>query len=229
MAEEEDKDALGEQEGARGAEAPEAESGEETGPSPAGEGLDGNDGAGPEDGDGPGGGEEAGVDGSGGGAAHEGVDEDTLVDDDVWAAALREAEEAGGGGAGGEGEGESVAGEKSAGDGAGGGDALQVEARPADFSELSGNATEALANMEMILDIPVTVSVELGRAEMIIKDILQLGQGSVVELEKLAGEPMEILVNGRLVARGEVVMVEEKFGVRLTDIISPTERVKRLA
>jgi len=104
-----------------------------------------------------------------------------------------------------------------------------VDARPADFTELKGTGTGSLADMEMILDIPVTVSVELGRSVMLIKDILDLGQGSVVELEKMAGEPMEILVNSRLVARGEVVMVNEKFGVRLTDIISPKERVKRLA
>ncbi len=169
--------------------------------------------------------------------AEEGAEEDSVVDDDVWAAALKEAEAAGS--AGGEGGPEVSDGAESAGNGAGapaaGGAAAEasaappVETKPADFAELRGNSSEALANMDMILDIPVTVSVELGRAEMIIKDILQLGQGSVVELEKLAGEPMEILVNGRLVARGEVVMVEEKFGVRLTDIISPTERVKRLA
>ncbi len=82
--------------------------------------------------------------------------------------------------------------------------------------------------MDMILDIPVTVSVELGRTKMLINELLQLGQGSVVELEKMAGEPMEILVNDRLIARGEVVVVNEKFGIRLTDIVSPTERVKQL-
>jgi flagellar motor switch protein FliN/FliY len=72
------------------------------------------------------------------------------------------------------------------------------------------------------------ISVELGRTRMLINDLLQLGQGSVVELEKLAGEPMEIFVNSRLIARGEVVVVNEKFGVRLTDIISPSERVRQL-
>src|SRR5512135_3521906 len=78
------------------------------------------------------------------------------------------------------------------------------------------------ANLDFILDIPLEVSVELGRTKMLISDLLQLGQGSVIELTKLAGEPLEILVNQKLVARGEVVVVNEKFGVRLTDIISPT-------
>ncbi len=168
------------------------------------------------------------------GGAEESAEEDSVVDDDVWAAALKEAGAAGTDGEVAEGtEGAGGEGGEAVGEAAGGGEnagaAVQrVDARPADFAELNGNASGAIANMDMILDIPVTLAVELGRAEMIIKDILQLGQGSVVELEKIAGEPMEILVNGRLVARGEVVMVEEKFGVRLTDIISPTERVKRL-
>ena len=83
-------------------------------------------------------------------------------------------------------------------------------------------------NLDFILDIPLKVSVELGRAQVVIKDLLQLGQGSVLELDKLAGEPLEVLVNGKLVARGEVVVVNEKFGVRLTDIISPLERIETL-
>jgi flagellar motor switch protein FliN/FliY len=83
-------------------------------------------------------------------------------------------------------------------------------------------------NLDFIMDIPLEVSVELGRTKMVISDLLQLGQGSVVELSKLAGEPLEILVNQKLVARGEVVVVNEKFGVRLTDIISPVDRVKQL-
>ena len=84
-------------------------------------------------------------------------------------------------------------------------------------------------NLDFILDIPLKVSVELGRAKVIIKDLLQLGQGSVLELDKLAGEPLEVLVNGKLVARGEVVVVNEKFGIRLTDVITPSERMKRLS
>ena len=83
-------------------------------------------------------------------------------------------------------------------------------------------------NLELILDIPLRVTVELGRAKMVVSELLNLGQGSVIELNKLAGEPMEILVNDKLVARGEAVVVNEKFGVRLTDIISPKERVEQL-
>jgi len=83
-------------------------------------------------------------------------------------------------------------------------------------------------NLDFILDLPLEISVELGRTKMLIGDLLQLGQGSVIELTKLAGEPVEILVNQKLVARGEVVTINEKFGVRLTDIISPADRVKQL-
>ena len=97
------------------------------------------------------------------------------------------------------------------------------------FEELLDNKSPGPArDLEFLLDIPLLVSVELGRTKMMINDLLQLGQGSVVELEKLAGEPMEIFVNNRLIARGEVVVVNEKFGVRLTDIVSPTERVRQL-
>lgn len=83
-------------------------------------------------------------------------------------------------------------------------------------------------NLDLILDIPLRVTVELGRTKMVVRDLLNLGQGSVIELNKLAGEPMEILVNDKLVAKGEAVVVNEKFGVRLTDIISPKERVEQL-
>jgi len=84
-------------------------------------------------------------------------------------------------------------------------------------------------NLDLILDIPLNVSVELGRTKMLINDLLQLGQGSVIELTKLVGEPLEVMVNNKLVARGEVVVVNEKFGVRLTDIVSPLERVQSLS
>ncbi|MCA9483502.1 MAG: flagellar motor switch protein FliN [Nitrospina sp.] len=87
---------------------------------------------------------------------------------------------------------------------------------------------EDVHNLDLILDIPLTVTVELGRSRMLINDLLQLGQGSVIELTKLVGEPLEVLVNQKLVARGEVVVVNEKFGVRLTDIVSPMERVQSL-
>ena len=96
---------------------------------------------------------------------------------------------------------------------------------------VSGTGTlsrEETQNLDLILDIPLTVTVELGRSKMLINDLLQLGQGSVVELTKLVGEPLEVLVNDKLVARGEVVVVNDKFGVRLTDIVSPMERVQSL-
>ena len=84
-------------------------------------------------------------------------------------------------------------------------------------------------DIDMILDIPVQLTVELGRTRIPIKNILQLAQGSVVELEALAGEPMDVLVNGYLIAQGEVVVVNEKFGIRLTDIVTPSERMRRLS
>ncbi len=91
----------------------------------------------------------------------------------------------------------------------------------------AGNATKD-RNLNLILDIPLKVTVELGRTKMPVSDLLNLTQGSVIELMKLAGEPMEVLVNEKLIARGEAVVVNEKFGVRLTDIISPTERIEQL-
>jgi len=84
------------------------------------------------------------------------------------------------------------------------------------------------SNLDRILDIPLVLSAQLGNTRMLIKDLLQLGPGSIVELDKLAGEPLEVLVNERLVARGEVVVVNEKFGIRLTDVISATDRVNKL-
>jgi flagellar motor switch protein FliN len=95
-----------------------------------------------------------------------------------------------------------------------------------DLKEENRPATER--DIDFLLDIPIEITVRLGSTKMLIKELLQLGQGSVVELDKLAGEPMEILANSRLVARGEVVVVNEKFGIRLTDIISPTERLTQL-
>lgn len=83
-------------------------------------------------------------------------------------------------------------------------------------------------DLDFILDIPLELTVELGKTKMLVNDLLQLGQGSIVELNKLAGEPLEICINKKLVARGEAVVVNEKFGVRLTDIVSPIERVKSL-
>ncbi len=82
--------------------------------------------------------------------------------------------------------------------------------------------------LDMLLDVPLEVNVELGRTRMTIQDLLQLGPGSVIELDKVAGEALDILVNGRLVARGEAVVVNDKFGIRITDIVSPQERIQRL-
>jgi flagellar motor switch protein FliN/FliY len=87
---------------------------------------------------------------------------------------------------------------------------------------------EGASDLDLILDIPVTLTVELGRTKIPIKHILQLAQGSVIELDALAGEPMDVLVNGCLIAQGEVVVVNEKFGIRLTDIVTPSERMRRL-
>jgi flagellar motor switch protein FliN len=101
---------------------------------------------------------------------------------------------------------------------------------PAPFNNLTaGNVTAAGHDLNMILDIPVQLTVELGRTRIPIKHILQLAQGSVVELETLAGEPMDVLVNGYLIAQGEVVVVNDKFGIRLTDIVTPSERIRRLS
>lgn len=125
--------------------------------------------------------------------------------EDDWAAALAEQQDASGG-------------------------ALVDGAQPANiFQPLQGGAmTEGGQDLDLILDIPVTLTVELGRTKIPIKHILQLAQGSVIELDALAGEPMDVLVNGCLIAQGEVVVVNEKFGIRLTDIVTPSERMRRL-
>jgi len=112
---------------------------------------------------------------------------------------------------------------------------LSRQSHTAQFKDLTQDAKAPRAeggprrDLDFILDIPLDVSAELGRTKLLINELLQLGQGSVIELNKLAGEPLEIYVNGKLVARGEAVVINEKFGVRLTDIISPIERVKQLA
>ena len=106
------------------------------------------------------------------------------------------------------------------------------QAKPAsqlfpDFGQ-AGTKSGSINDYDMILDIPVQLTVELGRTKIAIRNLLQLAHGSVVELEGLAGEPMDVLVNGTLIAHGEVVVVNEKFGIRLTDVISPSERIKKL-
>ena len=113
-----------------------------------------------------------------------------------------------------------------------GGGVLATSESPAQFASFGaggGSTTGGAGNdINMILDIPVQLTVELGRTKIPIKHILQLAQGSVVELDGLAGEPMDVLVNGCLIAQGEVVVVNEKFGIRLTDIVTPSERVRKL-
>ncbi|OZI75601.1 flagellar motor switch protein FliN [Bordetella genomosp. 2] len=110
-------------------------------------------------------------------------------------------------------------------------DAAAAAARPAGgsvFKPLANTAGSTGSDIDLIMDVPVQLTVELGRTRLTIKNLLQLGQGSVVELDGLAGEPMDIFVNGYLIAQGEVVVVEEKYGIRLTDIITPSERINRL-
>lgn len=104
-------------------------------------------------------------------------------------------------------------------------------ANPAVFQQFdnTGNRAGTRNDIDLVLDIPVQLTVELGRTKLPIRNLLQLAQGSVVELDGLAGEPMDVLVNGCLIAQGEVVVVNEKFGIRLTDVITPSERMKRLS
>ena len=139
-----------------------------------------------------------------------GQDQNDIADE--WAAALAEQE-------------------KTAPDGAQSGTSVSAaDTTAALFPKLSGGKTiQANNDIDMILDIPVQLTVELGRTRIPIKHILQLAQGSVIELDALAGEPMDVLVNGFLIAQGEVVVVNDKFGIRLTDIVTPSERMRRLS
>ncbi|EAR20658.1 flagellar motor switch protein FliN [Nitrococcus mobilis] len=109
-------------------------------------------------------------------------------------------------------------------------DVATVERAPLDkLDSEPGNAgTDEDVNLDVILDVPVTLSMELGRTQIDIRNLLQLNQGSVVELDRLAGEPLDVMVNGTLVAHGEVVVVNERFGIRLTDVVSQGERVRKL-
>lgn len=131
--------------------------------------------------------------------------DDTPISEDDWGAAIAEQEKS---------------------------DAAQAKSspQPTVFQELSpkANKIETHNDIDFILDIPVQLTVELGRTKIAIKNLLQLAQGSVVELDGLAGEPMDVLVNGCLIAQGEVVVVNDKFGIRLTDIITPAERIRKL-
>lgn len=131
--------------------------------------------------------------------------DDNQVSEDDWAAAM----------------GEQAAAESAA---------PQPAAQPAQIFEQFAGSADANANhgLEMILDIPVQLTVELGRTKISIRNLLQLAHGSVVELDGLAGEPMDVLINGTLIAQGEVVVVNDKFGIRLTDVITPQERMRKL-
>jgi flagellar motor switch protein FliN/FliY len=107
-----------------------------------------------------------------------------------------------------------------------------IEPQPAEMHDLKPDAPDAGANRELnldvVLDIPVTLSMEVGRSRVSIRNLLQLSQGSVVELDRATGEPLDVYVNGTLIAHGEVVVVNDKFGIRLTDVISPAERIRKL-
>lgn len=114
-------------------------------------------------------------------------------------------------------------------EGAGGGAAASAPGGTGtSATESKAQGTVPFHSLDFILDIPLKVTVELGRTKMAVRDILQLAQGSVIELSKFAGEPLEVLINEKLIARGEVVVVNEKFGIRLTDILSPVERIEQL-
>lgn len=144
----------------------------------------------------------------------ENPDQEAMADD--WAAAMEEQAKEDEEGAGDTGMAEPV-----------------VEADSVDFEEFDMVAPQSNPNgnpdLDVILDIPVSISMEVGRTAITIRNLLQLNQGSVIELDRLAGEPLDVLVNGTLIAHGEVVVVNEKFGIRMTDVISPSERIKKLS
>jgi flagellar motor switch protein FliN/FliY len=106
----------------------------------------------------------------------------------------------------------------------------QADSEAAGFENLEDDAvaSDEEINLDVVLDVPVDISMEIGRTKLSIRNLLKLNQGSVIELDRLAGEPMDVLVNGTLIAHGEVVVVNDKFGIRLTDVISPVERIKKL-
>lgn len=146
-----------------------------------------------------------------------GTDQDAMADE--WAAALEEQE-------GSAAEDKSASSEKAS----SGPRRAEFESFLADDApSAKGSKSKSTdVNLDVVLDIPVTISMEIGRTHIPIRNLLQLNQGSVVELDRLAGEPLDVFANGTLIAHGEVVVVNEKFGIRLTDVMSPTERVKKL-
>ncbi|MBE8717407.1 flagellar motor switch protein FliN [Cellvibrio polysaccharolyticus] len=127
------------------------------------------------------------------------IDQDSMADD--WAAAMQEQAAV---------------------------DAIDVSRVPLDELHVESEKNIHNPDLDVILDIPVSISMEVGRTSITIRNLLQLNQGSVIELDRLAGEPLDVLVNGTLIAHGEVVVVNEKFGIRMTDVISPSERIKKL-
>lgn len=142
----------------------------------------------------------------------ENTDQDAMADD--WAAAMAEQ-----GDKSGQDDTDAVSAETSA------------NVQPAPMDELAATPSASVngaPDLDVIMDIPVSISMEVGNTEISIRNLLQLNQGSVIELDRLAGEPLDVLVNGTLIAHGEVVVVNEKFGIRMTDVISPSERIKKL-
>lgn len=127
------------------------------------------------------------------------IDQDSMADD--WAAAMQE---------------QAIS------------ETVDVSRVPLDELNVDRNGNSPNPDLDVILDIPVSISMEVGRTSITIRNLLQLNQGSVIELDRLAGEPLDVLVNGTLIAHGEVVVVNEKFGIRMTDVISPSERIKKL-
>ena len=147
----------------------------------------------------------------------ESSDQDAMADE--WAAAMGEQGEGEGGG-----DDWAAAMEEQA-DGEADAESMDLN----EFDNIPENPAVNNPELDIILDIPVTISMEVGSTSITIRNLLQLNQGSVIELDRLAGEPLNVLVNGTLIAHGEVVVVNEKFGIRMTDVISPSERIKRLA
>jgi flagellar motor switch protein FliN/FliY len=137
--------------------------------------------------------------------ANDDIDQDSMADD--WAAAMQE---------------------QAVSDGIADVDVDDISTVALDEFQREKSGSNHNPDLDVILDIPVSISMEVGRTSITIRNLLQLNQGSVIELDRLAGEPLDVLVNGTLIAHGEVVVVNEKFGIRMTDVISPSERIKKL-
>lgn len=144
------------------------------------------------------------------------VNQDAMADE--WAAAMAEQDDSE------QDNIDDVLAEAGGGDAGDGAEPMQME----ELSDSGGAGDGSAPDLDVILDIPVRISMEVGNTQISIRNLLQLNQGSVIELDRLAGEPLDVLVNGTLIAHGEVVVVNEKFGIRMTDVISPSERIKKL-